>query len=159
MVRAIACIHKGAILGVAFEYSEAMANPNPKLTEDEVNSVPLFGAFPRRRWRPCRPSGRSGCPLCQLKRKKCVFFGALMFTPTLCPRARNSTSGVDELKASFHAINDEDKPITAAIARNAAALSAQPGRLSPKEQTIWEFQRYLARMLVPVPAPASKAAE
>ncbi len=32
--------------GVAFEYHKAMANPNSKLTEVEVNSVPLFGAFP-----------------------------------------------------------------------------------------------------------------
>ena len=63
----------------------------------------------------------------------------------------------DELKASFHAINEEDKPITCAVVRSAAALSAQPDRLSPKEQTIWEFQRYLARMLTAWPTPAPKA--
>ena len=63
------------------------------------------------------------------------------------PQGEEFVTRVDELKASFHAINEEDKPITCAIAHNAAALSAQPGRLSPKEQTIWEFQRYLARML------------
>ena len=41
------CLYsQGRNPGVAFEYSEAMANPNQKLTEAEVNSVPLFGAFP-----------------------------------------------------------------------------------------------------------------
>ena len=77
--------------------------------------------------------------------------------PDAMPQGAEFDERVDELKASFHAINDEDKPITAAIARNAAALSAQPRRLSPKEQTIWEFQRYLSRMLVSAPEPASKA--
>ena len=43
------CLYtQGRNPGVAFEYSKAMANPNPKLTEVEVNSMPLFGAFPAR---------------------------------------------------------------------------------------------------------------
>ncbi len=33
--------------------------------------------------------------------------------------------------------------LLAAIARNAKALAAEPGRLSYKENTIWDFQRYL----------------
>ena len=35
---------------------------------------------------------------------------------------------------AFDRINDEDKPIIGAIAQNAAALAAAPGRLSPKER-------------------------
>ena len=75
-----------------------------------------------------------------------VFWGVDVH-PAAMPQGEEFVTRVDELKASFHAINEEDKPITCAIAHNAAALSTQPGRLSPKEQTIWEFQRYLARML------------
>ena len=74
-----------------------------------------------------------------------VFWGVAVH-PDAMPQGEKFVTRVDELKDSFHAINEEDKPITCAIARNLAALSAQPGRLSPKEHTIWEFQRYLERM-------------
>jgi len=63
------------------------------------------------------------------------------------PEGAAREAWIETLKKSFDAINAEDKPVTAAIARNANALAAQPGRLSPKETTIWDFQRYLARML------------
>ena len=33
------------------------------------------------------------------------------------------------------------------IRRNAASLYANPGALSPKERCLWDFQKYLARML------------
>ena len=75
-----------------------------------------------------------------------VFWGVDVH-PAAMPQGEEFVTRVDKLKASFHTINKEDQPITCAIARKAAALSAQPGRLSPKEQTILEFQRYLARML------------
>ena len=153
------CLYtQGRNSGVAFEYSEAMANPNPKLTEDEVNSVPLFGAFPAQ-MASVSAERTFWMSLMPIETDKVRVFWGVDVHPDAMPQGAEFDERVDELKASFHAINDEDKPITAAIARNAAALSAQPGRLSPKEQTIWEFQRYLARMLVPVPAPASKAAE
>ena len=67
--------------------------------------------------------------------------------PGAIPKGAKREERIEMLKASFHAINSEDKPVTAAIARNAKALAAEPGRLSPKEKTIWEFQRYLARKL------------
>ena len=67
--------------------------------------------------------------------------------PDAMPDGADRAARIDALKASFHAINAEDKPVTAAIARNARALAAAPGRLSPKERTIWEFQRYLATAL------------
>jgi hypothetical protein len=47
----------------------------------------------------------------------------------------------------FDRINDEDKPIIGGIVKNAGALAAAPGRLSPKERSVWYFQQYLARTL------------
>jgi len=67
--------------------------------------------------------------------------------PNAMPQGAEREKRIEALKASFNAINAEDKPITTAIAQNAKALAAEPGRLSPKENTIWEFQRYLANML------------
>lgn len=132
--------------GVAFEYGEAMTNPNPDLSVDEVNSVPLFGAFPaqmasvsaeRSFWMSLMPVDTN---------RVRVFWGVDVH-PDAMPSGSGFERRIEELKASFHAINGEDKPITATIARNAGALAAEPGRLSPKEKTIWEFQRYLSRML------------
>jgi len=141
------CLYKqGRVSGVAYEYGEAMRNPNPALTEDEANSVPLFGAFPahvasvsaeRTFWMSLMPEAVD---------KVRVFWGVDVH-PDAMPQGAEREARIEALKASFHAINAEDKPITATIARNATALAAEPGRLSPKEKTIWEFQRYLARML------------
>ena len=75
-----------------------------------------------------------------------VFWGVDVH-PDAMPNGSGFDTRIEELKSSFHKINGEDKPVTADIARNAGALSAVPGRLSPKEKTIWEFQKYIARML------------
>lgn len=141
------CLYKqGRIPGVAYEYGEAMQNPNPDLNEDEANSVYLFGVFPshvvsvsaeRTFWMSLMPLGVD-----QVR----VFWGVDIH-PDAMPDGVERGRRVEALKASFHAINDEDKPIVAAIAQNAKALAAEPGRLSPKENTIWDFQRYLARLL------------
>ena len=137
---------QGRLPGVAYEYGEAMQNPNPDLTDEQAQSVPLFGAFPaqmasisaeRTFWMSLMPISTN-----QVR----VLWGVDVH-PNAMPQGDAFNERVGTLKASFHVINDEDKPITAAIARNAHALAAEPGRLSPKEQTIWEFQRYLARML------------
>ena len=98
-----------------------MANPSPKLTQVEVNSVPLFGAFPahmasvsaeRTFWMSLMPIATD---------KMRVFWGVDVH-PEAMPQRGEFVTRVVELKASFHAINEEDKPITCAIARNAAAL-------------------------------------
>ena len=138
---------QGRVSGVAYEYGSAMQNPNPALTEDEANSVPLFGLFPAHvaSISPERTFWMSLMPLAVDKVR--VFWGVDVH-PGAMPRGAEREARIAELKTSFHAINDEDKPITAAIARNAGALAAEPGRLSPKEKTIWEFQRYLARTLI-----------
>lgn len=137
---------QGRMPDVAFEYGQAMQNPNPALTEEEVMSVPLFGAFPAH--------------MCSISAERTFWMSLMPITtdsvqvlwgvdvhPGAMPEGDAFAERVETLKKSFHAINDEDKPVTAAIARNAAALAAEPGRLSPKERTIWEFQRYLAQML------------
>ncbi|WP_085806755.1 aromatic ring-hydroxylating oxygenase subunit alpha [Roseovarius albus] len=141
------CLYtQGRNPGVAFEYSEAMSNPNPDLSEDEVNCVPLFGAFPAQ-MASVSAERTFWMSLMPIETNKVRVFWGVDVHPDAMPDGSEFDARVAELKASFHAINGEDKPVTAAIARNAAALSAQPGRLSPKEQTIWEFQRYLARLL------------
>ena len=141
------CLYtQGRVPGVAYEYGEAMQNPNPALTDDETNVVPLFGAFPAHvaSVSPERTFWMSLMPLAVDRVR--VFWGVDVH-PDAMPEGRKRTERIEALKASFHAINAEDKPITAAIARNAKAISAEPGRLSPKENTIWDFQRYLANRL------------
>lgn len=141
------CLYtQGRVTGVAYEYDEAMENPNPALSDEEAQSVPLFGAFPaqmasisaeRTFWMSLMPIDTD---------KVRVLWGVDVH-PNAMPEGDAFEERVATLKASFHAINDEDKPITSTIVRNASALAAKPGRLSPKEKTIWEFQRYLARTL------------
>ncbi len=141
------CLYtQGRVGGVAYEYGEAMQNPNPALTEEEANTVPLFGAFPGHvaSISPERTFWMSLMPL-DVSRVR-VFWGVDVH-PHAMPPGGAREQRIEALKASFHAINAEDKPVTAAIARNAKALAAEPGRLSHKETTILDFQRYLARML------------
>lgn len=137
---------QGRTPDVAFEYGEAMQNPNPALSEEEAMSVPLFGAFPAHM---CSISAERTfwMSLMPITTDKVQVLWGVDVHPDAMPEGDAFAKRVETLKESFHAINDEDKPITAAIARNAAALAAEPGRLSPKEQTIWEFQRYLAERL------------
>lgn len=141
------CLYnQGRMPGVAYEYGEAMQNPNPALTDEETNTVPLFGAFPAHvaSISPERTFWMSLMPVDVAKVR--VFWGVDVH-PNAMPEGSEREERIEALKASFHAINDEDKPVTTAIAQNAKALAAEPGRLSPKEKTIWDFQRYLARML------------
>lgn len=141
------CLYnQGRMPGVAYEYGEAMQNPNPALTDEETNTVPLFGAFPAHvaSISPERTFWMSLMPVDVAKVR--VFWGVDVH-PNAMPEGSERAERIEALKASFHAINDEDKPVTTAIAQNAKALAAEPGRLSPKEKTIWDFQRYLARML------------
>ncbi len=129
--------------GVRYEYGEAMRNPNPKLTKDEVNSILLFGVFPtflvsvspeRTFWMSLMPLGVD----------RVRAFWGLDAHPETEPEDQER---VEAIRQNFDVINSEDKPIVEAIAANAKALAAEPGRLSHKEYAIWDFQRYLARML------------
>jgi len=141
------CLYtQGRVPGVAYEYGEVMQNPNLALTEEEINTVPLFGAFPAQVV-SISPERTFWMSLMPLEVGKVRVFWGVDVHPDAMPVGAAREERIDALKASFNAINAEDKPITSAIAKNAKALAAEPGRLSPKENTIWDFQRYLARML------------
>ena len=53
----------------------------------------------------------------------------------------------DDIKRTFDAVNLEDRRIVESIARNLRSDHYRPGPLCPKEMTLWEFWRYLARRL------------
>lgn len=132
--------------GVAYEYGSAMGVVNPELSSEELNTVPLFCVFPchlvslspeRTQWLALQPLG--------VDRVR-VFWGVDVH-PGAFPEGEEGARRAQEMRDIFDRINDEDKPIVAAIARNARALAAAPGRLSPKELTMRDFQRYLAKRL------------
>lgn len=144
---AFSLYEQGRVPGQSYERSSEMTVDNPVLTEDERNKAVLFGIFPshvvsitaeRTFWLSLQPYGTD---------KVKVFWGADVFPGSVPQEAEARSAYVAELKAGFDRINDEDKPIIGSIAQNAKALAAQPGRLSPKERTIWNFQQYLARQL------------
>ncbi|MFD1159301.1 aromatic ring-hydroxylating oxygenase subunit alpha [Roseovarius aestuarii] len=138
---------QGRVEGVSYERSSDMQVDNPQLTEDEKNKAVLFGVFPchvvsvvaeRTFWLSLQPYGTD---------KVKVHWGADVYPGSVPEDPEARAAYAEELKAGFDVINDEDKPIIGSIAQNASALAAAPGRLSPKERTVWYFQQYLARML------------
>ena len=133
---------QGRIPGVAYEHSMPMSKTNSKLTEEEQNTVYLFCVFPCHvvSISPERTFWMSLQPISVDKVK--VLWGVDVFSASL-PDNTEMEKHIMELKKSFTAINEEDKPIVSAIAKNASALAAESNRLSSKEGTIWNFQRYL----------------
>jgi phenylpropionate dioxygenase-like ring-hydroxylating dioxygenase large terminal subunit len=140
---------QGRIPGQSYERSSDMPVVNKSLTEAEKNTAVLFAVFPchvvsivaeRTFWLSLQPYGTD---------KVKVFWGVDVFPGSLPEGAEARAAYAAELKAGFDRINDEDKPIIGVIVQNARALAAEPGRLSPKERTVWYFQQYIARMLAP----------
>ncbi len=138
---------QGRIPGKSYERNSDMEVDNPLLTEEERNTAVLSAVFPchvfsvvaeRTFWLSLQPHGTD-----QVK----VFWGADAYPGAVPEDPKERAVYAAELKAGFDRINDEDKPIIGSIAQNARALAAAPGRLSPKERTVWYFQQYLARML------------
>ncbi|PVH27333.1 Rieske (2Fe-2S) protein [Pararhodobacter oceanensis] len=138
---------QGRVPGKNYERSSDVAVGNDQVTEEEKNKAVLFSVFPahvmsvtaeRTFWLSLQPEGTD---------KVRVLWGADVFPGSAPSDPAEREAYAAELKAGFDAINNEDKPIVGAIVGNAAALAAQPGRLSPKERTIWYFQQYLARMI------------
>ena len=138
---------QGRIPGQNYERSSDMPLANTLLTEEEKNKAVLFAVYPchvvsivaeRTFWLSLQPYGTD---------KVKVYWGADIFPGTLPDDDEVRAAYAGELKAGFDRINDEDKPIIGSIAQNASALAAAPGRLSPKERTVWYFQQYLASML------------
>jgi choline monooxygenase len=137
---------QGRIPGKSYERTTHTQIKNMKLTEEEKNKALLFSVFPshvvsvvaeRTFWLSLQPHGTG-----QVK----VLWGVDIF-PGSVPDGIGKDAYASELKAGFDTINDEDKPIVSNIFQNAKASAAIPGRLSPKERTIWYFQRYLAKKL------------
>jgi len=144
---AFSLYEQGRVEGVSYERSSDMQVENPALTEDEKNKAVLFGVFPchvvsvvaeRTFWLSLQPYGTD---------KVKVLWGADVYPGSVPEDDDARTAYAAELKAGFDAINEEDKPIIGSIAQNASAIAAAPGRLSPKERTVWYFQKYLARIL------------
>ncbi len=141
---------QGRIPGRAFEYGAPMDAVNPALTKRERMTVPIFCVYPahtvslspeRLFWLALQPDGTE---------RVRVRWGVDVH-PASFPDGEDGEARKRELRASFDRINDEDKPIVAAVRRNAAARFAASGPLAPKERTLWEFQRYLARRLCAPP--------
>ena len=57
-------------------------------------------------------------------------------------------SSVEEISATYDAINAEDESIVRGVYRNARSAFAVPGPLTRKELPVWEFQKYLASKLL-----------
>ena len=138
---------QGRVAGKSYEHNSYVAAKNDALTEDEKMKAVLSAVFPchvfsvvaeRLFWLSLQPYGTD-----QVK----VFWGVDVY-PGAAPNDPDERAAfVAELKAGFDRINNEDKPIISEIVKNARALAAAPGRLSPKERTVWYFQKYLANML------------
>ena len=121
---------------------------NQALTDEEQRKYPLACIYPahliaispeRLFWVSPQPIDSSHI---RVRWGLDIFPGAL-------PEGAEGEKRTAELRAAFERINDEDKGILREVRRNAASRHAAPGPLSPKERSIWEFQRYLAGRLCP----------
>ena len=133
--------------GVTYEYGAEMNVLNESLTEQERTEYPIFAVFPthlcsvsaeRLFWISIRPRGPGHVR---------VRWGVDAY-PGSMPAGEAGEMRKRELRASFDKINAEDRVVISALQANAASRYAISGRLSPKENCIWEFQRYLARQLL-----------
>lgn len=147
---------QGRIQGKSYEHTSDIAMGNVKLTQEQQQTAVLFGVFPchvvsviaeRTFWLSLQPLGVD---------KVKVFWGVDIFPGSLPDEEGAEQAYASELKAGFDRINEEDKPIVGSILQNAKAQAAAPGRLSPKERTVWYFQQYLARMLCPSKLPQER---
>ncbi|MDC0660010.1 Rieske 2Fe-2S domain-containing protein [Leisingera sp. SS27] len=138
---------QGRLPGKSYERKSDMQVDNPLLSDEEREKAVLSAIFPchvmsvvaeRTFWLSLQPYGTD--------RVK-VFWGADYYPGAVPEDPEERAAYAAELKAGFDRINDEDKPIIGSIAQNAKALAAAPGRLSPKERTVWYFQQYLAAQL------------
>jgi phenylpropionate dioxygenase-like ring-hydroxylating dioxygenase large terminal subunit len=132
--------------GVTYEYGAEMRVLNDALDERERAEYPIFAVFPshlcsvsaeRLFWISIRPRGPGHVR---------VRWGVDAY-PGSMPEGVEGEARKQQLRVAFDKINAEDREVIAGIQHNASSRFAVPGRLSPKEGCIWEFQRYLARQL------------
>ena len=138
--------------GVPYEYEAELGRLNDTLSEEQQRTIPIFGLFPtqavsvspdRLAWLTVQPLGTD-----RLRVRWCLDGFPGLVTDDEAGRRRAAS-----LRERFDVINGEDRAIVEGIRRAAASLHAAPGRLSPLERAMWEFQRYLAARLLPS-APA-----
>jgi len=55
---------------------------------------------------------------------------------------------IDDVMSLLHQVNSEDKPVVENVCRTTRSPEAAQGPLSYLERNVWQFGRYLARMLV-----------
>ncbi|MFO1172893.1 MAG: aromatic ring-hydroxylating dioxygenase subunit alpha [Hyphomicrobiaceae bacterium] len=134
--------------GVTYEYGAEMRVLNEALTERERAEYPIFAVFPthlcsvsaeRLFWISIRPRGPGHVR---------VRWGVDAY-PGAMPEGEEGEARKRQMRVRFDKINGEDREIISRLQSNAASRYAVPGRLSPKENCIWEFQRYLAREMLP----------
>ncbi len=133
--------------GVTYEYGAEMRVLNDALTEQRARRVSDLRGVSRRISARSRRSGCSGFRSVRAGPGMCGYAGGSMRIRDRCRRATPARSASANARASFDKINGEDRGIISALQANASSRYAMPGRLSPKENCIWEFQRYLARQL------------
>ena len=125
--------------------------------EAALNTFPLFHCYPshvvsvsfnRGFWMSLQPDGPQ-----QVR----ILWGVTA-PRDLVPSDPQARAAYDaESKATFDAVNLEDRTIVESIARSHLSPYAIRGRLGEKERTIWEFWRYLAGALG-APQPSTIAA-
>ena len=134
---------------VPYEYDREIGPLNADLTAEQQREIPIFGVFPtqavsvspdRLAWLTMQPLGVG-----RLRVRWCMDAYPGLVTP-----GPDGDAHARQLKAAFDRINAEDRDIVESLGRNAAAMHAAPGRLSPLERAMWELQRYLARRLCDV---------
>lgn len=136
--------------GKPYEHDGDIAVDNPALTDDERAMIPIVNVFPahlfsvsaeRLFWVTIQPEGQP-----EGSGRIRVRWGLDAFPGTI-PEGAAGEKRIADIVRAFEQINSEDKGIVEGIRRNAGAREAAPGPLSPKERCLWEFHRYLARML------------
>jgi len=68
-----------------------------------------------------------------------------VFLDSLSPEER--AAWIADQEAFMDSANEEDKPLIAALYRGTRSTRAPRGRLHPIEKNVWDFARYLSRML------------
>ncbi len=138
--------HQHRVPGSSFEYDGDVVYANDQLAEAEQLVQPIICIYPshlialsaeRLFWLSLQPEGTDHVN---------IFWGVDVFPGTI-PAGEEGEQRKQELRASFERINEEDRGVVEQIQRNVRSPFAEPGPIAPKERSLWEFQRYLARRL------------
>jgi phenylpropionate dioxygenase-like ring-hydroxylating dioxygenase large terminal subunit len=131
-------------------YDEALAKRlNPRLTQEHLHNIWVACIFPSHFigvmadqviWLNSQPLDVS---------HSVVRFGTAQLGTLPDRDTEEGKVFFGKAKARYDAINSEDKAVLAAVQKGANARHAEVGRLSHLEWPLWEFNRYLARMLAP----------